>query len=312
MHEEFLFVEKYRPKTLSECILPDHTKSVLNAFVDKREIPNLLFEGPPGTGKTSAAIAMCNDVGIDWIMINASKQRGIDVMRNEIVDFASTLSVMGGKKCVILDEVDNTTYDSQKAFLGVVEEFSQYCTFILTCNHPSKILDAIISRMMTINFRFGKEDEIHMKSSLFVKIQQILTSEGIEYHDKAIAKLIEKLYPDFRRILGELQKLSANGKFLEDSLSGLGGSEDFLILIGFLKTKDFRKMREWVASHDNLNDASIYRKLYDNAYEYFDPHSIPQVVLLIAKYQYQHALVADPEVNLVAFFVEMMLDVKFR
>jgi DNA polymerase III delta prime subunit len=310
--DEFIWAEKYRPTTIEECILPKRIKELLNTYKNiHSRIPNLLFEGPPGNGKTSAAMALCDEVGVDWIKINASKNRGIDFLRTQIADYASSISLSGKGKCIILDEADYLTPEAQAAFRGLVEEFSSNCTFILTCNYASRLSDAIKSRMATISFKSEKSEEVDLKFAMFNKLKKMLSDEGVKYDDKAIIKIISLYFPDFRKTIGELQKHSSTGTFIFSSEEN-NSVETFEKLLEYIKRKDFNSCLKWVGANQEMNALSIYRKIYDGLYEYFQPHCIPQVVLLIAKYQYQHVIAPDPQVNLTAFLVELMVESTMR
>jgi DNA polymerase III delta prime subunit len=310
--DEFIWAEKYRPKTIAECILPNRIKDLLNTYTNiHSRIPNLLFEGPPGNGKTSAAMALCDEVGVDWIKINASKNRGIDFLRTQITDYASTISLSGRGKCIILDEADFLTPEAQAAFRGLIEEFSSNCTFILTCNYSSRLSDAIKSRMATISFKSEKDEEVGLKFAMFTRLKRILSAENVTFDDKALTKIISLYYPDFRKTIGELQKNSSTGIFIFSSEEG-NSVETFEKLIEYIGRKDFNSCLKWVAANQEMNAINIYRRIYDSLYDHFRPHCIPQVVLLIAKYQYQHVMTPDQQVNLTAFLVELMVESSMR
>lgn len=309
---EFIWVEKYRPKTISECILPDRLKKTLQTYVDEKNIPNLLLEGSPGTGKTTAARALCNEIGVSYLIINSSKNRGIDSIRTEIVSFASAKSFNSRPKVIIMDEVDFMTPEAQGAFRGVIEEFSSNCTFILTCNFKAKLMEAIHSRMATISFRFSPAEKPKLASKMFVRCEQILQSEGVLYDRKILARIVDKFYPDFRKTIGELQRLSKIGLENESILEQLSSLRNINELIEFMKTKNFAKVRTWVVENSEADPITVFRKIYDTLSEHMEPHSIPVAIVILAKYQYQHAFVADPEINLVACLVELMMEVKFK
>jgi DNA polymerase III delta prime subunit len=310
--EHFLFTEKYRPRKVEDCILPDRILNVLSKVVEDRKIPNMLFEGPPGTGKTTAARAICETIGIDYMIINGSEERGIDVLRNKIMDFAGTISLSGTGKCIIIDEADGLTPEAQAAFRGVIEKFADHCTFILTCNYTQKLIDAIVSRMATVSFYFTKGETDLLQIEMFKRVKAILKNENVSFDEKAIIRLIKKYFPDFRKTLGELQRFSANGTFDAAVIEQIGSAASIDKLLDAIREKDFKKARQWIADNHDLNSTMLYRKIYDGLTDHFDPTSIPQVILIIAKYQYQHSMVADPEINIAAFVIELMLEAKFK
>lgn len=307
MEDKFLWVERYRPTTVDECILPARLKASLKAYVADGKIPNLLFEGPPGTGKTTAARALCEEVGLDYIVVNSSEERGIDTLRTKIVDYASTVSLTGKGKCIIMDEADFLTPEAQGAFRGIIERFSDHCRFILTCNFAAKLMDAIISRMATFSFRFEKNEILPSKAAFFNRVETILKKENVEYEPKAVVKLVEKHFPDFRKTLGELQRLSISGKV--DTFNALATIDGLIIAI---KEKDFSKARKWLAENNDLNSTDIFRKLYDGLYDVFKPESIPVAITIIGEYSYRHAFVADPEINLAACVIELMAKTELK
>lgn len=307
---DFLFVEKYRPRKIADCILPPRIKKDLQAIVTKGEIPNLLFEGSPGTGKTTAAKALCEEIGVDYLLINSSEERGIDILRNKVTDFASTMSIYGGKKCIILDEADFLTPEAQAAFRGIVERVSTNCTFILTCNYASKLMDAIDSRTSTISFKFNKDEELSLKTKMLKRLRSILENENVEYEDLALVRLVDRYYPDFRKTIGELQRLANSGKVTSET--EITPTQSVEQLFKFMKGKEFNKVRKWVAENDDMLSGKLYRIIYDGLYEYLKPSCIPLVVILIAKYQYQHSMVLDPEINMVAFLTELMIEAEFQ
>lgn len=313
MAEEFIWSQKYRPKTIEDCVLPPRLKNPLLSYVNEGQITNnLLFEGPPGSGKTTAARALCEEIGLDYMVINSSEERGIDVFRTKIMDFASTISLTGNGKCVILDEADFLTPEAQAAFRGVIEKVSKHCTFIITCNYSAKLMDAIQSRMATYSFRFDRKESDELKVKMFKRIKEILKSENVISEDKAIVKLMEKYFPDFRKTLEELQRYSFNGKFDMAVVEQIGSSATINKLIEFVKEKNFGKVRQWLAENHDLDSVGIFRKIYDGLYDWLSPDSIPGVIILIGRYQFQHGMVPDPEINLAAFLVELMVEAKFK
>lgn len=312
MTEEFLWVEKYRPRKIEECVLPHRLYKAFMSYVAQGKIPNLLFEGPPGTGKTTAARALCEEIGLDYMLVNSSEERGIDTFRTKIMDFASTISLSGKGKCVILDEADFLTPDAQGAFRGIIEKVSRHCTFIITCNFSQKLIEAIPSRMATFSFRYVKSEVESLKVNIFKKLSLIAKSEGIVAEDKALFKLLEKYFPDFRKTIGEFQKFSSGGNFDISVVEQIGSAATIGKLIGFIKEKNFAKTRQWLAENHDIDSTMIFRKIYDGLYDWFVPECIPTVIILTARYQFQHGMVPDPEINLAAFLVELMVEAKFK
>lgn len=311
-HDEFLFVEKYRPRTVSETVLPKRIKDVFQKYVDRKEIPNLLLTGPAGVGKTTVALAMCDEIDLNYLMINSSEERGIDTLRTKIVGFASTVSLTGGHKVVILDEADGLTADAQTALRGIIEKFSSNCTFILTCNFKARLIDAIHSRCTTIDFTLHRNEKPAMALEFYKRIVEILEIEGIEYDKKTIIALIQKYFPDYRRILNELQRYASDGIVGNSVLTQISDIRGIEELVRYLKDKNFSEMRKWVVLNSDIDPARIYRKIYDSLYDYLKPESIPQAVVTLAEYQYKSAFVADQEVCLVACLTEMMVDCEFQ
>lgn len=310
-NESFLWVEKYRPKTIADCILPDRLKKPFQEYVEKQEIPNLMLTGSAGVGKTTVAKAMCDEIGINHLYINASENRGIDMLRTTIRGYASTVSLTGGKKVIILDEADYMTPDAQAAMRGAIEEFSANCTFIFTCNFKSKLIDALHSRCSVIDFALKNDEKSKMAMQLMKRMENVLTLEGITYDKAVLAKIIEKYFPDYRRTLNELQRYSSSGALDAGIVAQLSDVRKISELVKFLKDKNFGDMRKWCVVNSDIEPARIYRKVYDSLYEYFKPESIPQAVVIISKYQYQAAFVADQEINLVACLTELMVDCEY-
>lgn len=308
---EFLWVEKYRPHTVADCILPERLKKPFQEYVDRKEIPNLMLTGSAGVGKTTVALAMCEEVGINHLFINSSEERGIDTLRTKIVGYASTVSLTGGRKVIVLDEADNLTPDAQLALRGTIEKFSENCTFIFTCNFKSKLIDALHSRCSVIDFVLKNEEKAKMASLLMKRMETILTQEGVTYDKAVLAKIIEKYFPDYRRTLNELQRFSSSGTLDAGIVAQLSDVRKIGELVKHLKEKSFGDMRKWCVANSDIEPARIYRKVYDSLYEYLKPHSIPQAVVIIGKYQYQAAFVADQEINLVACLTEIMVDCEF-
>jgi len=311
MKESFLWVEKYRPTTVNDCILPDRLKKPFQEYVDRKEIPNLMLTGSAGVGKTTVAKAMCDEIGINHLYINASENRGIDVLRTTIRNYASTVSLTGGLKVIILDEADYLTPEAQAAMRGAIEEFSANCTFIFTCNFKSKLIDAIHSRCSVIDFALRSDEKAKMAMQLMKRMENVLTQEGVNYDKAVLAKIIEKYFPDYRRTLNELQRFSSSGSLDAGIVAQLSDLRKIGDLVKHLKDKNFGEMRKWCVTNSDIEPARIYRKIYDGLYEYMKPDSIPQAVVTIGKYQYQAAFVADQEINLVACLTELMVDCEY-
>ena len=314
MRDEFLWVEKYRPKTIEDCILTESIKKTFNDFLDKGEIPNLLLCGPPGIGKTTVAKALCNELGVDFYVINGSDEgRFLDTVRNQAKNFASTVSLQGtGKhKVIIIDEADNTGNDVQLLLRANIETFHKNCRFIFTCNYKNKIIEPLHSRCAVVEFSIKGKEKSQLAGSFFKRIQNILDEEGIKYDQKVLAELINKHFPDWRRVLNECQRYSVGG---EIDTGVLASFSDVAVndLIPNLKSKNFSEVRKWVVSNLD-NDASvILRRIYDACYSWLTPQSIPAAVLIIAKYQYQMAFCADQEINLLAALTEIMVECTFK
>lgn len=309
--EEFLWVEKWRPNKIADCILPEELKKPFQDYIDQGEIPNLILSGPPGTGKTTSAIAMLKQLDIDYIMINGSLNGNIDTLRNEIKQFASTVSFSGGRKMVIIDEADFLNPSStQPSLRGFMEEFSKNCGFILTCNFKNRIIEPLHSRCAVIDFTFKKSDFTKLAGQFYKRVTHILKEEGVEYDKQVVAEVIKKHFPDNRRIINELQRYSASGKIDSGILTDLK-EVTLKDLMKLLKNKDFTGVRKWVAENSDSDPATLYRKIYDQATEYLVKDSIPQVVLHLGKYQYQQAFATDPEINLVCCLTEIMVDAEF-
>jgi len=312
MNTDFLWVEQYRPKTIDDCILPDSLKSLFSAFIKKGEISNMLFSGTAGIGKTTVAKALCEQMNCDWIMINGSEEGGIDVLRNKIKNFASTVSLSGGKKVVILDEADYLNPQStQPALRGFVEEFHKNCRFILTCNFKNRIIEPLHSRFSNIEFKVNPKDKPKLASRLFERAIYILKEQNVSYEDKVLVELITKHFPDFRKLINELQRYSVSGSIDAGILVNVS-DENLKTLITHLKGKEFSDMRKWVVNNLDIDPVKIFRKIYDRLYTNLEPSTIPHAVLIIADYQYKSAFVADQEINLVACLTELMSQVKFK
>jgi DNA polymerase III delta prime subunit len=310
--EHLLWVEKYRPKTVSDCILPDRIKIVFQEYVNQKYIPNLLLSGGAGIGKTSIAKAMCQDIGCDVMVINGSDEgRMIDTFRTKIKSFASSMSLSGGRKVIILDEADYCNPESvQPALRNFIEEFSGNCSFIFTCNYKNRIIEPLHSRCAVIDFSLKNGEKVSMASQFFKRVQSILTKENVQYDSKVVAELINKHFPDFRRVLNELQRFSKFGSIDTGILSQIN-EVSLGEIIKYLKEKDFGSVRKWVASN-SVDPTTFYRKLYDNLYDMLQPASIPQAVVIIADYQYKQAFCCDGEINVVACLTEMMVNLEFK
>jgi len=309
---EFLLCEKYRPQKIADCILPDRIKKVFQEYVDRGEIPNLLLTGTAGVGKTTVAKAMCEEIGLNYLFINSSEDRGIDMLRTKIMGYASTVSLTGGRKVIILDEADGLTPDAQDALRGAIEAFSSNCTFILTCNFKAKIKDAIHSRCSVIDFTLRKDEKPGMAGMFFKRLRDILDKEGIKHDKNALAKIVEKFFPDFRRTLNELQRYAASGSIDAGVIAQISDLRSIADLVGYLKDKNFGEMRKWVTFNSDVDPSRVFRKIYDGMYDYLKPETIPQCVVILAKYQYQAAFVADQEINLTACLTEIMVDCQFK
>ena len=312
MNEEFLWVEKYRPNNLSDVILPEETKKIFQQIVDQENIPNLLLTGSAGVGKTTVAKAMLEMLGADYIVVNGSLSGNIDTLRTDIMNFATTVSFSEGRKYVILDEADYLNPQStQPALRNFMEEYSKNCGFILTCNFKNRIISPLQSRCSVVDFTYTKADAPKLAGKFFQRVQDILDKENVPYDKKVVAEIVQKFYPDWRRVLNELQKYSATGK-IDTGILANATEESFGALVKLLKEKNFSGMRKWVAMNVDSDPTSLMRKLYDTSSEKLNPSSIPQLVLLIADYQYKSAFVSDQEVNLVAFLTQVMADCEFK
>ena len=309
---EFLWVEKYRPRTIEECILPSQIKKEFTEILKQKELQNMMFTGTAGVGKTTVAKALCNELDLDYLVINGSEESGIDTLRNKIKQFASSVSLSGGYKVVILDEADYLNPQStQPALRGFIEEFSANCRFILTCNFKNRIIEPLHSRCSVVEFAMPKKEKEMLASSFMNRVMMILQQEQINSEPAVLAELIMKHFPDFRRTINELQRYSTHGIIDSGILISVS---DIAIdsLMDALKIKDFKKMRQWVADNIDIEPASMFRKIYDNMNDHVEPQSIPQLVLILADYQYKNSFVADHELNMVACLTEVMAGVKFK
>jgi len=314
MREDFLWVEKYRPKTIEDCILPDNIKKTFNDFLNKGEIPNLLLAGPPGVGKTTVAKALCNELGVDFYVINGSDEgRFLDTVRNQAKNFASTVSLQatGKHKVIIIDEADNTGNDVQLLLRANIETFYNNCRFIFTCNYKNKIIEPLHSRCAVVEFSIKGREKAQLAGSFFKRLQNILDEESIKYDPKVLAELINKHFPDWRRVLNECQRYSVGGEIDSGVLASFS---DVAVndLITHLKSKNFSEVRKWVVSNLDNDPGVILRRVYDSCYTCLSPQTIPSAVLIVAKYQYQIAFVADQEINLLAALTEIMCECSFK
>jgi DNA polymerase III delta prime subunit len=308
--EQFLWVEKYRPRKISDCILPQSLKNTFQEFIDKDNIPNMLLAGTAGTGKTTVARALCEELECDYIIINGSEESGIDVLRTKIKDFASTVSFAGKTKVVILDEADYLNPNStQPALRGFIEEFSKNCRFIFTCNYKNRIIPPLHSRTTVIDFKLTKDDKPVMATKFFKRLTDILKEEQVTFDPKVVAEVLNKHFPDYRRVLNELQRYASSGNVDVGILSHMGDA-NMKELIASLREKDFKKMRSWVVNNMDNDPNMLFRKLYDTLLP--EVSQVPQFVLLLADYQYKAAFVADAEINLVACLTEIMASCEIK
>jgi DNA polymerase III delta prime subunit len=310
MSEHMLWVEKYRPQTIEDCILPDALKKSFQEFVNRKEIPNLLLCGTAGVGKTTVARALCEEVGCDYIVINGSDENGVDAVRVKVKNYASSMSLSGGRKVIILDEADYLSHNAQAALRASIEEFASNCSFIFTCNFKNRIIDPLHSRCTVIDFK-ANGSKAKMASQFFHRVCGILNDEGVTYDKEVVAAVITKHFPDNRRILNELQRYSVSGTIDKGILAAVSDVQ-LGELFKALKGKDFASCRKWVTNNLDNDQSRIFRGLYDGLYEQLKPGSVPQLVLILAKYQYQAAFVADHEINLIACLTEIMVECEFK
>lgn len=312
--KDFLWVEQYRPKTIDDCILPAHIKDAFNGFLEQGEIPNLLLSGTAGVGKTTVAKAMCEQLGASYIVINGSDEgRFLDTVRNRVRQFATTVSLTSGAahKVVIIDEADNTTNDVQLSLRAAVEEYHSNCRFIFTCNFVNKIIEPLHSRCTVVDFRIKPDQATGLQGQFFTRLKTILDGEEIDYEDKVLAKLTKRYYPDWRRLINECQRYAATGSINSAILVDVADIT-LDVLLSSLKNKEFTNVKKWVVENINNDPNIVMRKIYDLLYENLKPSSIPEAVLVLAKYQYQIAFVADQEINLLACLTEIMMNCEFR
>jgi len=307
--EHLLWTEKYRPETVADCILPERLKQPFQEYVNQKQIPNLLLTGGAGVGKTTVAKAMCNEIGCDFMILNGSDENGVDTIRYKIKNYASSMSLTGGRKVIILDEADYLTPQAQAILRNSIEEFAGNCSFIFTCNYKNKLIEPLHSRCAVVEFSLKNGEKAKMAGAFFKRIQSILQSEKVEYEDSVIAELIKKHFPDFRRALNELQRYSQFGKIDSGILAQIGDVQ-ISEIVKHVKSKDFGAIRKWVGASD-IDANILFRQLYDAMYDVMKPQSIPQAVLILADYQYKQAFVADQEINMVACLTELMVNCEF-
>ncbi len=312
MSKDFLWVEKYRPKKIDDCILPASLSEVFKQIVDGGELPNMLFTGTAGLGKTTVAKALCNQLDLDWILINGSEEGNIDTLRTKIKQFASTVSLSGGYKVVILDEADYLNAQSfQPALRGFIEEFANNCRFILTCNFKNRIIEPLHSRCGVYEFNTNKKTLAELSMQFMKRLINILDNESVEYDKKVLAELIMRFAPDWRRVITECQRYSLSGR-IDTGILSILSNNSVNDLIGYLKSKDFKKMRSWVSNNIDTDTSGIFRSIYDSMTDTIQPNSIPRAVLILADYQYKNAFVADHELNVVACLTELMAEVEWK
>ena len=314
MSNDFIWVEKYRPQTIEDCILPSNVKKTFQDFLDKGEVPNLLLSGPPGCGKTTVAKALCHELGVDVYVINGSDEgRFLDTVRNNAKNFASTVSLSSTAKhkVIIIDEADNTTPDVQLCLRAFTEEFVKNCRFIFTCNYKNKIIQPLHSRCAVVDFSIKSKDRPALAANFFNRIKDILDQESVKYDPKVIVELINKYFPDWRRVLNELQRYSVGGK-IDSGILAAFSEVKTNDLVKRLKEKNFSEVRKWVVNNLDNDPGVLIRSVYDACYDALENNSIPAAVLVLAKYQYQMAFVADQEVNLMAMMTELMVECEFK
>jgi DNA polymerase III delta prime subunit len=310
--DDFLWVEKYRPKTIEECVLPTALKETLLEFVSKGDLPNLILSGGPGVGKTTAAKAMLDELGLTYMFINGSEESGIDVLRTKIKNFASTVSLHGGRKYLILDEADYLNPQStQPALRGFIEEFHKNCGFILTCNYKNRLIPPLHSRCSVVDFTVPKSEKKELAEQFFRRVMNVLVVEDIKFEPKAVAEVINKFFPDWRRVLNELQRYSVSGRIDAGILVDIS-EINIKELMQSMKQKEFTNVRKWIVNNIDNDPTRLFRRLYDNLYDYMDGSSIPHVVVILGEYQYKAAFVADQEINMLACLTEIMARGKFK
>ena len=310
--EMFLWVEKYRPQKIDECVLPESLKKTFHEYIAQGELPTFLFCGTAGVGKTTVAKALCNEIGAEFLFINGSEESGIDVLRTKIKSFASSVSLTDAKKVVILDEADYLNPNStQPALRAFIEEFSANCRFIFTCNYKNRIIEPLHSRCAVIDFKIDNKDKQETMGAFFKRATQILKQEEVEFDPKVVAEVVAKHFPDYRRVLNELQRYSVSGKIDTGILVNVG-EESYKELMKNLREMNFTEVRKWVGKNSDMDSVALFRELYDNASTLLEPQSIPQLVITLAEYQYKAAFVADHELNTMAALTEVMANCKFK
>lgn len=307
-----IWAEKYRPRRIEDTILSADLQKSFSVYVEKGTLPNMLFHGPAGCGKTTVAKALCDQLGFDWMLINGSLRGNIDTLRTDIMQFASTVSLTGARKVIIIDEADYLNAQStQPAMRGFLDEFSRNCTFILTCNYPQRLIEPLRSRFEQYDFKVAKEDRVAFVKKTFARCAHVLNAEGVEYNDDVLRRLVVKHFPDVRQLLLTLQKCASRGPIDAGALSAADNT-DVAEVFKYVQERDFNSMRKWVAENSQSESSSFFRELYDYAITALPASSLPQLVVILAKYQYQAAFVADQEVNLVACLTEVMADCEFQ
>jgi DNA polymerase III delta prime subunit len=312
--KKFLWVEQYRPSKVADCILPENIKKSFQGFVDQGEIPNLLLAGTAGVGKTTVAKALCDEIGASYIVINGSDEgRFLDTVRNRVRQFATTVSLTSGgaHKVVIIDEADNTTNDVQLSLRTAVEEFHSNCRFIFTCNFPNKIIEPLHSRCTVVDFKINTDQVVALQGQFFARLKEILEEQGVEYQDKVLAKVVKRYYPDWRRLINECQRFAASGS-IDSAILADVADINIDTLVRSLKNKEFTIVRKWVVDNINNDPTTVMRKLYDVLYDNLKGSSVPEAVLIIAKYSRDIHIVPDQEINLLACLTEIMMSCEFK
>lgn len=312
INDDFLFVNKYAPTKIEDCILPEHIKNFFIQVRDSKEVPNLILSGSQGCGKTSTILALSNELKLDFMMINGSEEgRFIDTIRNKVQSYASTVSLSNtGKKILLIDEADNLTHDCQLALRGAIEKLQKNCIFIFTCNYKNKILPPLHSRCSVIEFTIPPKEKPKLALQFFTRLKNILQSENIEYEDKVLAELVQKYFPDYRRTLNELQRYTSTGELDIGSISA-SSQKNIEELMGYLKEKDFKEVKKWTVQNVDNDVSKLYRQIYDELFRTLVPSSLPSAIILLADYQYKNSFVADAEINLLACLVEIMSECEF-